>query len=313
MDVIETSPKKNRRRSERIEAPDLFVSVKRKRWLVFEEYIDVETLDVNRGGVGIIASDLKLKLLENVRLHFDFDGEEYFISGIVVYQNSREGLEFYGIMYTQLPHQFEDLLGRLLAEAALDDREDDVLQMEDLQKTQKIDIADIIKSKQIRRAKRIGNAAISKAKNATRQIKAIAKSNKEKLESVSTELSKLDTIPDTQRRIDPRYPAQLLGVRIRSRGLASFVDFIKTDATDVSLGGISLSTKTSVSRLGEKVRLELKYKNMVLRASGLITYFCEKDGQYHYGVQFTMVPMKMRSLIRIMQASEDRSNQAAAK
>ena len=86
MDFNQALSMKNRRRTSRVEMPDLFVSVKRKRWLVFEEYVDVETMDINRGGLGIIASDLELKLLENIRFHFEYDGAEYFIGGVVVYK-----------------------------------------------------------------------------------------------------------------------------------------------------------------------------------------------------------------------------------
>ncbi|NOX42221.1 MAG: PilZ domain-containing protein [Gammaproteobacteria bacterium] len=314
MDNLQQQPRKNRRRSDRIEAPELFVSVKRKRWLIFEEYLDVETMDVNRGGVGIISGDLKLKLLEKVRLHLDYDAEEYFISGVVVYVQEREGLEFYGIMFTQLPHQFEELLDTLLERSAEESIEIvDEVDMASYQKTQKISIADIIKSRQILRAKRIGQAAILKAQNNTRNIKAISDSSLEDLESVSEVLNKSQTVPDTQRRVDVRYNARLLTVRARSRGLASFVDFITTEASDVSLGGLSLSTPATDPRLGEKIRLELRYKDMVLRASGLITYYSPKGDQHQYGIQFTMVPVKLKSLIKILAANSDKNSQVAVK
>jgi len=313
MDELQQKSIKNRRRSDRVEAPDLFVSVKRKRWLVFEEYIDVETMDVNRGGVGIIGSDLSLKLLENVRLHFDYDAEEYFISGVVVYQHERDGLEFYGIMFTQLPPQFEDLLGRLLAQYSFDTIEANEDEMSQFEKTQQIDIADIIKSRQIRRAKRIGLEAVEKAKGATREVQDRANTNRQKLEAVASDLNQSVVIPDTQRRIDARFNADVLSMRARNRGLASFVDFVEAEASDISLGGISFSTKSTDPRLSEKLRLEIKYKGMVLRASGLITYYSAKGDRNYYGVQFTMVPMKMKSLISIIKASGQKSDQAIAK
>jgi len=313
MNELNQNTRKNRRRSDRVEAPDLFVSVKQKRWLVFEEYIDVETMDVNRGGVGIIASDLNLNLLENVRLHFDYDAEEYFISGVVVYQHERDGLEFYGVMFTQLPPQFENLLGRLLAQYSFDTNEPNEEETGKFEKTQQIDFADVIKSRQMLRAKQIGLDAVEKARNATRQVKDIAESNRKKIDAVASEIIQSTTIPDSQRRVEARYQSDLLGIRARSRGLASFVDFIDTEALDISMGGVSFSTRSTDPRLGEKVRLELKYKNMVLRASGLITYFGVKDNRNQYGVQFTMVPTKLKSLIKIVEENSQKSKQAIAK
>jgi hypothetical protein len=69
----------------------------------------------------------------------------------------------------------------------------------------------------------------------------------------------------------------------------------------------------SEPRLNEKVRLELKYKNMVLRASGLVSYIKDENGRINYGVQFTMVPTKMKSLIRIMAANSQNKTHAAVK
>ncbi len=313
MDNSQLQPRKNRRRSDRVEALDLFVSIKRRRWLVFEEYLDVETMDVNRGGLGIISGDMKLKLLENIRMHVDYDAEEYFISGVVVYIHEREGLEFYGVMFTQLPHQFEHLLDKLLEKVTHETKAVLELDMEQYEKTQKINIADIIKSRQILRAKRIGMEAIIKAQNNTRNIKAVSDSSEEKLESISEELDKFETVLDTQRRVDIRYAATSLIVRARSRGLASFVDFITTEASDVSLGGLSFTTRATDPRLGEKVRLELKYKDMVLRASGLITYYNLKGGRHQYGVQFTMVPVKLKSLVTILSSDSDKNSQVVVK
>jgi len=312
MENLQLQPRRNRRRSHRVETLDLFVSIKRVRWLIFEEYLDVETMDINRGGIGFITGDMKLKLLENIRMHIDYDAEEYFISGVVVYQHEREGLEFYGIMFTQLPHQFEALLDKLLERASHESNEALELDTEQYEKTQKINISDIIKSRQILRAKRIGMAAIIKAQNNTRNIKAISATSDEELESVSDEINKYQAIPDTQRRVEIRYPAEALTVRVRSRGLANFVDFILTEASDISLGGLSFSTRSNDPRLGEKVRLELRYKGMVLRASGLITYFNPKGNRQQYGIQFTMVPVKLKSLITILAANNDKNSQLFA-
>lgn len=304
---------KNRRRSSRVEAPDLFVSVKKKRWLVFEEYIDVETMDINRGGVGMIASDLNLKLLENVRLHFDYENGEYFIGGVVVYKHERDGLEFYGVMFTQIPHQFEVLLGDLIDGVADDGIVAEKAGMGDHEKTQKINIADVIHARQVERSKHLGNAAVEDARKARHLVKKISQTARETLDEVSSEINAAKTVPDTQRRVDARFSTDVLGVRVRSRGLASFVDFVSAEPGDISFGGLSFSMSTSEPRLHEKVRIELKYKNMVLRASGLVSYIKEENDRINYGVQFTMVPTKMKSLIRIMAANKQTNAHAAAK
>ena len=310
MDFNQALSVKNRRRTSRVEIPDLFVSVKRKRWLVLEEYIDVETMDINRGGIGVIASDLDLKLLENIRFHFEYDAGEYFIGGVVVYKYDREGLEFYGVMFTQIPHQFETLLTRLIDEST---SEDVVIDMAQHEKTQKINFADIIKARQLNRSKKLGQSAIADARKTSEYLKKLVETQREKIDQVADDVNQSSTVPDTQRRLEVRYSTDVLVVRVRSRGLASFVDFIPTEPCDISFGGVSFSIAESEPRLSEKVRLELRYKNMVLRASGLVSYVEANDGRINYGVQFTMIPTKMNSLLKIMAANDSLDNQVVSK
>lgn len=283
----------DRRRKARINVSGLEVSIELKRWKIFKEYVECNTTNINQGGIGIIASDLKLLPFQKVRLKMIYHGdsyleEEYYITGTVAYQYQLDGLEFYGITFIQVPPQFDSLIEKWFARTqSEEDRFRQSLPLSETKAAQKA----LVK----------GDAVFTPIQTPL-DTSPVEPSDHD----ISTQVA--DTSEDgtrvvfgTQRRIENRYPVSGLKVKVRNRGLMYFADFVEGDGVDISLGGISFATPKDAGRLVDRVRLEILYKEKVLRADGLVSYFSARETENHYGVQFTMVPLKLASLVKIIQ------------
>ena len=289
-----TAPKFDKRRFPRVHVPNLEVSIERIWWRFFKDYHECEPMNLCEGGVGLIGSEVKLSKLDQVRLKINYFEEEHFVHGVVTFNYEKDGLEFYGIEFNQIDETLADSIKTWFAET------NDQSQ----------------RATQIKRKNPSGAANQSNPETEAfvgpRNTDTALQDKSEAAEVLidQTESNTFTASPrqiQQEQRMSKRYYTSGLVVRVRNWGLANFEDFIDGEVADISLGGIGFLATISGQNLTDRVRLEIAYKDKVLRAVGEVVANRLQEQTNRYSIKYTMVPVKLRSLMKII-AANDRKN-----
>jgi hypothetical protein len=98
--------------------------------------------------------------------------------------------------------------------------------------------------------------------------------------------------PTSERRRFYRYPVHI-PVRLRSRE-----DSFRSEAIDVSLGGLSFAAVKKLSE-GETLEVSLPVKNRIFEVRATVTYSRPvPDGTFRNGVEFIDAPVEFKDKLR---------------
>jgi c-di-GMP-binding flagellar brake protein YcgR len=289
-----TAPKSDKRHFPRIYVPNLEVSVERPWWRFFKNYHECEPVNLCEGGVGLIASDANLSKQDQVRLKINYFEEEHFAYGVVTFKEEKDGLEFYGIEFNQVDERLAESIKIWFAEVKE--------QSQSATETKGINPPDtaILSNPQ--------TEAVADPQNTDTVLQDKSEAAEvlidQDLSDKATSQSKGER---QEQRTSKRFNAPGLAVRVRNWGLANFEDFIKGEVADISLGGIGFQATASGQHLTDRVRLEITYKDKVLRAVGEVVANRSQEQADRYSIKYTMVPVKLSSLMKII-AANDRKN-----
>lgn len=275
---------KERRRGDRVKVPGLEVSIEKKRWLVFEDFEQCAAIDVNQGGVGLVTEKMHLELFQPIRLKINYFTDEFFIAGSVVHEYAKDGFEFYGVAFHDLPKELSALIQDWCRQPTMSSMEVS------------------------REATEIGRSVLTHERGSADKPQAQTQKAKRgagedpAVDARTAQPAQSDSDAPDKRRSEIRLPAGTLTIRVRNRGLSHFTDFYEAEVVDISFGGVGIVARNGAENFDGKVRLELIKDGIKYRADGRVAHATANGQGLHYGIQYTMVPPKYKALLADLQS-----------
>ncbi len=96
-----------RRGGVRMEGVEIYVSMRKMGSTSFKR---CSLLNVTHGGVGLLTDNVNFRILKPVEMQMDLKDQQFMLRGLVAYRELKmEGMQ-YGVIFTHVPFELEQLL-----------------------------------------------------------------------------------------------------------------------------------------------------------------------------------------------------------